>query len=189
MNRFSLPVIAALVFGTGAALGQGSLAPFGPPAPTMKSLDHIEARTPTSSAPFTITVAGSYYLTGNVVANASDAGIVIAADDVTADLNGFALAGGGAGVSTTQRGNRIEANTCTANSAGPGFLIQGGRNLVIRNAARGNLANFNYSIGPQNTYRPLVLAPGTNSGNVNDNSMSARDGDIATTDPNANIVY
>jgi hypothetical protein len=42
-------------------LAQGSLTPPpGAPAPTMKTLDQIEARTPISSAPFTISAPGSY---------------------------------------------------------------------------------------------------------------------------------
>lgn len=45
---------------------QGSLTPPGAPEPTMKTLDQIEARTPISSAPFTIIRPGSYYLTTNL---------------------------------------------------------------------------------------------------------------------------
>src|ERR1700675_3088171 len=72
---------------------QGSLTPPGAPGPTMKSLDQIEARTPISSLPFTISASGSYYLTGNLIATGSTAGITISADNVTLDLNGFALIG------------------------------------------------------------------------------------------------
>src|SRR6266568_6580756 len=71
-------------------LAQGSLTPPGAPAPTMKTLDQIEARTPISSAPFTITDSGSYYLTTNVTVSSGDA-ITIAADNVTLDLNGFTI--------------------------------------------------------------------------------------------------
>ena len=69
---------------------QGSLTPPGAPAPTMKSLAQIEPRTPISSAPFTISVPGSYYLTTNVTVSAGDA-IIIAANNVTLDLNGFTI--------------------------------------------------------------------------------------------------
>lgn len=58
----------------------------------MKTLQQVEPRTPISSLPFTISTPGSYYLTGNLdfTAPAGDA-IVIAANDVTLDLGGFAL--------------------------------------------------------------------------------------------------
>src|SRR6188768_715136 len=70
---------------------QGSLTPpAGAPAPVMKSLDQIEARTPISSAPFTITAPGSYYLIGNLSVSSGNA-IVIATNDVTLDLNGFTI--------------------------------------------------------------------------------------------------
>src|SRR5262245_25013784 len=51
--------------------------------------------------PFTITQAGSYGLGGNLTVPANIDGIVIAADNVTLDLNGFAIlgSGGGSGVS------------------------------------------------------------------------------------------
>jgi hypothetical protein len=70
---------------------QGSLTPPGAPAPTMKSLDQIEPRTPISSAPFVISEGGSYYLTTNVTVSSGDA-ITIAANNVTLDLKGFTIA-------------------------------------------------------------------------------------------------
>ena len=84
-------------------LAQGPLTPPGAPAQTMKSLDQVEARMaidpaqPGFALPFTISQPGSYYFTANVTATGSIAGIIIAADDVSLDLNGFALTGGGTG--------------------------------------------------------------------------------------------
>jgi hypothetical protein len=83
------------------AFSQGSLTPPGAPAPTMKSLDQVEARTIVnatntpgdSSNVFVISQPGSYYLTGNVAGVASKNGIRINASGVTLDLNGFALNG------------------------------------------------------------------------------------------------
>jgi hypothetical protein len=72
-------------------LAQGSLTPPGAPAPAMKSLAQIEPRTPVSSAPFTISASGSYYLTTNLTVNVGDC-IRINANNVTLDLNGFTLA-------------------------------------------------------------------------------------------------
>ena len=73
-----------------SAFAQGSLTPPGAPVPMMKSLDQVEARTPISSAPFTITNSGSYYLTTNLTVSSGDA-IDINTNGVTLDLNGFTL--------------------------------------------------------------------------------------------------
>ena len=88
------------------AFAQGSLTPPGAPAPTMKSLDQIEARTIVNAATtpgdatnlFIISQPGSYYLTANVVpfhflGGIAKNGIGIMANNVTLDLNGFALQG------------------------------------------------------------------------------------------------
>jgi len=69
---------------------QGSLTPPGAPAPTMKTLQQVEPRTPISSVPLTITQPGSYYLTANVTVSSGDA-ITIVANGVTLDLNGFTI--------------------------------------------------------------------------------------------------
>ena len=88
------------------AAPQGSLIPPGAPAATMKSLDQVEARNIIDprkagfSLPYTISQPGSYYLAGNITAAANTNGIIISADNVTLDLNGFALIGGGGGSGT-----------------------------------------------------------------------------------------
>jgi len=70
---------------------QGALTPpAGLPVPVMKTLDQVEARTPISSAPYTITNPGSYYLTGNLTVNTGNA-ININTNQVTLDLNGFTI--------------------------------------------------------------------------------------------------
>ena len=82
------------------AHAQGSLTPPGAPAPTMKTLDQIEPRTPLSqpgSFPILITQPGSYYLTGNITGTSSTDGIRINVSGGTIDLNGFELAGTGSG--------------------------------------------------------------------------------------------
>jgi len=75
------------------ALAQGSLTPPGAPAPTMKSLDQIEPRTPITSVPFTIASPGSYYVTTNLTGASGLSGVTISNNNVTLDLNGFALLG------------------------------------------------------------------------------------------------
>jgi hypothetical protein len=70
----------------------GPLDPPGAPAPTMKTLQQVEPRTPISSLPATISVAGSYYLTGNLT---GAFGITITTSNVTLDLSGFRLEGTG----------------------------------------------------------------------------------------------
>jgi hypothetical protein len=77
-------------FGGASVFAQGSLTPPGAPAPTMKSLDQIEARTPISSLPFTISSSGSYYLTKSLNVTTGN-GITINAAQVTVDLNGFTI--------------------------------------------------------------------------------------------------
>ena len=72
------------------ASAQGSLTPPGAPAPIMKTLDQIEARTPISAAPYTITNRGSYYPTTNLTVSFGNA-ITIATNGVTLDLNGYTI--------------------------------------------------------------------------------------------------
>lgn len=92
----------------------GDLDPVGAPAPTMKTLDEVEARIPILALPMTITTSGSYYLTGDFTVTSGD-GITIAADNVTLDLNGYALIGAGA-------------------STGDGIVVSAARrNIQIRN--------------------------------------------------------
>lgn len=69
---------------------EASLTPPGAPAPTLRTLDQVEPRTPVSG-PCTITQPGSYYLTGNIAATTY--GITIRTNNVTLDLMGYTLSG------------------------------------------------------------------------------------------------
>lgn len=78
----------------------GPLEPPFEPNPTGKTLDQVEARIPITSIPATINQPGSYYLTGNMaLSNVGSYGIYIGADNVTVDLGGFTIDGGGTGSS------------------------------------------------------------------------------------------
>lgn len=110
-----LAFLSTINYQLSTTFAQGSLTPPGAPAPTMKTLDQIEPRTPISSAGFVISTPGSYYLTANLVSS-GNAGIVIATNDVTLDLNGFTI-------SSSYPGN-----------FGSAILLQGGyRDIVIYN--------------------------------------------------------
>jgi hypothetical protein len=153
MNRHhsSLWQLAALCFilpPSSFILAQGPLTPPGAPTATMKTLDQVEARTPISSAPFTINQSGSYYLTGNLTVSSGTA-ITIAADQVTLDLNGFSISstaspasGSGVHVSglrrnvTVRNGHIRGATTLTGLVFNPGGFTSGfttsGGGIVIQ---------------------------------------------------------
>jgi hypothetical protein len=105
-----------------SVLAQGNLAPPGAPAPTMKTLEQIEPRTPIqqSDVPLNILARGSYYLTEDLypVGFGEDL-IVIGTDSVTLDLNGYTLNG-----------------ATPVSEAGHGIRVNGARtNITVRNGA------------------------------------------------------
>jgi hypothetical protein len=122
------------------SFAQGSLTPPGAPAPAMKTLAQVEPRTPISSEPYTITQPGSYYLTTNLIGGAL-VGIDINADNVTLDLNGFAVIGpGNAGINvedghtnTVIRNGTVQNWANTAVFAGRAYNCQVERLLVSGN--------------------------------------------------------
>lgn len=89
-----LPILLfAILLAPFWVFAQGPLTPpVGPPAPSMKTLDQVEARTPIESLPYVISTPGSYYFTKNLqfTATSGDA-ISITSPNVNLDLNGFTL--------------------------------------------------------------------------------------------------
>jgi hypothetical protein len=146
MKTLSIPLIvsASCLFLTGEGFAQGSLTPPGAPAPTMKTLAQIEARSPISSAPITITEPGSYYLTTNLNVTSGDA-ITIAINGVALDLNGFTI-------------------SSTANpAAGTGVLLTSSRrNVIVSNGfIRGGATNNGSGV-----FGGVGFASGINSSGV-----------------------
>jgi hypothetical protein len=116
MNNQNRKVLASMLLAALAApfasvFAQGNLMPPGAPAPTMKTLDQIEPRTPISAST-AITQSGSYYLTTNITVS-SGSGITINADDVSLDLNGFTI------------------HSTAPSATGYGILFNGRRNISI----------------------------------------------------------
>ena len=152
----------------------------------MKTLDQVEARvivnainTPGDAAnTFIITQRGSYYLTGNLDGAAGKHGISIRANDVTLDLNGFALSGGGGG---TVRGIDVPAlqtGLCVRNgniSGWSGDGVQG--QLATMLAERLTLSN-NGGIGLAVSNGSLVrvcVASGNGTGFFSDDRVQIID--------------
>jgi hypothetical protein len=80
----------------------------------------------TGGFPVTISASGSYILTSNLVA--TNGGIVIAASNVTIDLNGFTISGTGTGINQTSGSNVTVRNGIVDNMTSSGInLLQNAR--------------------------------------------------------------
>lgn len=147
-----------------ATFAQGPLTPPpGAPAPLMKSLDQIEARTPlvagqtgvsiSANGTILINQPGSYYLTKNLTITAAGAaGIAIGSSNVTLDLNGFSLinvTGNGSDAITIVGGNVTVRNGIIRGGstlAGSVFTPTGWNSGIITNSNFPNLVAENISV-------------------------------------------
>ena len=97
--KIKISMLLALCLGS-IAFGAGTLTPPGAPAPTMKTLQQVEPRTPleagsqgvsiNTNGTISIIQSGSYYLTSNLTV-ATGNGIIVLTNGVTVDLNGFTI--------------------------------------------------------------------------------------------------
>jgi hypothetical protein len=101
MRGQQLIVVTGLAVVAAVLVHAGPLSPpAGSVASTYKTLAEVDPGTPLSSVPagggakHYITQPGRYYLTGNLVGNPGQDGVIVAASDVTIDLRGFSLQGG-----------------------------------------------------------------------------------------------
>jgi hypothetical protein len=124
-------------------LAQGPLAPPGAPAPTMKTLDQLEPRMPISAFGTTLTAPGSYYLTTNLVSGAStNDGILVRANNVTIDLNGFSI------ISTTAPGSDSPA----------GIRIDGSLSPISNvTVCNGRITGFDRAVRVQNSFSNIIV--------------------------------
>lgn len=167
-----------LALTTAHVLAQGGplTPPPGIPAPTMKTLDHVEPRIPlvagspgvtiAASGQITINQSGSYYLTGNVDINSEVSAISILANGVSLDLMGYSIRYLGAGVAldaiavlannvTIQNGHIISTTTHDGSS----FTLGGFDFGVWASASLHNISVSNLSI--QGVRGAAIVADGS----------------------------
>jgi hypothetical protein len=150
-----------------------------------------DPRTPISALPYTISAQGSYYLTANLTASGSSAGITISASNVTLDLNGFALVGGGSGnvtginVPAAQKNILIRNGTVRGWTSG-GINASNATNSVIQgirlsnNTASSTFFNVAaVSVGNGSTVKDCVVAQNANSHGISVGNACAVSGCVA----------
>jgi parallel beta-helix repeat protein len=146
LSRFAPVAAAALIVAAGFAVAGPLNPPAGPVTSTMKTLAEVEPRiainatnTPgNASFKFRITQPGSYYLTSNVE-QASGGGIEIAAQNVTLDLNGFAV-------------------LSTSPTTGVGIQSNGGLAITVKNGTVSGWVGSGIVLGSFSTVRNVTVS-------------------------------
>jgi len=90
MGRLTESVFLGLLFTLPFSVHAGDLNP--PPGP-IGSTNRVQLNAQAVTLPYTIAASGSYVLTSNLSGVSGQHGIIVNADDVSLDLNGFALLG------------------------------------------------------------------------------------------------
>lgn len=161
----------------------GALTPSAAPGVTMKSLDQVEARTPLvdgalgvsvdpTYGTLTISQSGSYYLTSNLNVSGGD-GIVVNAQGVSLDLNGFTISS----IAAASTGNAVELNsgsvtvynghivsgvTYSAGASGDQFTGTGFQSGVRAiSSSHENIHIYNVSVSGVDLYG--IIASGSNN--------------------------
>jgi hypothetical protein len=103
----------------------------------------------TPGFPVSITLPGSYRLSGNLTAPAGSNGIEISADDVTIDLNGFRMAGGGPSTAIDDTGShqRLEIRGGTISGFGDGISMLTSNHVIVRDVRSTNLSSLSIVVG------------------------------------------
>ena len=159
----------------GGLLAIGALAiagpldpPAGPITPSFKTLTEVEPRIAVQSLPASdeavhaITAPGTYYLTGDIVVPENKAGIHVASDRVTLDLNGFSdiinglsgagtvdnVAGGGASTLTVGANNTTSSfGGAIQNTTGTTALVKIGSGTLTLSGANSHAGSTNVNAG------------------------------------------
>lgn len=133
--------------------------PAGPIAPTHKTLTQVEPRTPIGAATtpgdadstFKITQPGSYYLADNITGASGKRGIEIEADNVTIDLNGFALVGVSGALQAVSisgpRSNLVVKDGTVRGWPGGGVVLLNARACLVTGLAVNNSGGVSIDVG------------------------------------------
>jgi parallel beta-helix repeat protein len=178
MVRGWYPVVGALASALAVPLAlAGPLnPPAGPITSTAKPLAEVEPRTAINAANtpgdassvFRIIQPGSYYLTGNVTGVTGKYGIVIAASNVSVDLNGFAVLGAAStftGIFSSSPANGVTVrNGSVSGWTTSGIDLNASAGTLIENVVvRGN-TGFGVRTGTQGVIRFCSCTSNTTTG-------------------------